>query len=663
MTAAGDLLWEPSAAVRDRSRISGYMAWLERERGLGFKDYQALWEWSVTDLEGFWSSLWDYFRVMSSTPYRSVVEEPKMPGTRWFSGATVNLAEHILRGAHQAAAAEADGVVIRARSHTRGPVDLTAADLEALVGRARAGLLRLGIGAGDRVAAYLPNIPETVALYLACISLGAIWSSCAPEFGVQAVLGRFGQISPKALFVVDGYRFGDKPVDRDGEVAQIRRALPSVETVVAVPYLHPGEAVIADAVAWDEFASEAGPATMDRLDFDHPLHVLFSSGTTGLPKPIVHGHGGILIDQMKTHALHLDVGPGDRMFFFCTTGWVAWNWLVSALALGSGIVLFDGNPMHPGLGAPWQLAAETGVTFYASSPGLMMATRRAGIVPRDEVDLSRVRCVVSSGAPLPVEGFPWIYEAIGSDVYFQSLSGGTEFAGAFVGGVPILPVHAGEITTRWLGCDVAAFDDDGRPVVGERGELVLTQPLPSMPLRLWGDDDGRRLRAAYFERFPGVWCHGDWITFTATGASTITGRSDATLNRGGVRLGTAEFYSVTEAMPEIVDSLVVHLEDPGGGNGELMLFVVLRPEADLDDALRRRISAELRQRLSPRHVPDAIHAVEAVPVTLSGKKLEIPVKRILGGVPVDEAASRGALANPEALDAFERLAAARHQSH
>ncbi|MGH9001249.1 MAG: acetoacetate--CoA ligase, partial [Acidimicrobiia bacterium] len=543
VTSLADVLWEPSAEIRENCRIGRYMAWLKEERGRAFEDYQSLWEWSVSDLDGFWASLWDYFGIMSSTPYEAVIDEPRMPGARWFAGATLNLGEHIMRGAHRGAAAQPDAVMVRARSQTRGPVDLTAAQLEEQVGRARAGLVRLGVGPGDRVAAYMPNIPETVAVYLATISLGAIWSSCAPEFGVQAVVGRLSQIAPRALFVVDGYRFGSKPVDRTEEVATIRGALPSVETVVALPYLYPDEMRIPDALGWAEFSADAGPATFDRFPFDHPLHVLFSSGTTGLPKPIVHGHGGVLVDQMKTHAFHLDVGPGDRMFFFCTTGWVAWNWLISALALGSGVVLFDGNPMFPDLRGPWQLASETGVTFYASSPGLMMATRREGIVPRQVADLSAVRCVVSSGAPLPLEGFGWIYEAVGPDVYFQSLSGGTEIAGAFVGGVPILPSRAGEITTRWLGCDVQAFDDDGRSLVGSQGELVLTKPLPSMPIRLWGDDDGSRLRRAFFDRYPGVWCHGDWITFTEGGASMITGRSDATLNRGGVRLGTAEFYS------------------------------------------------------------------------------------------------------------------------
>ncbi|HEY4408320.1 MAG TPA: acetoacetate--CoA ligase, partial [Acidimicrobiia bacterium] len=488
-------------------------------------------------------------------------------------------------------------------------------------------------------------------------SLGAIWSSCAPEFGTEAVLGRLRQIDPKVLFAVDGYRFGEVAVERAAEVAEIRRQLPSVETVVAVPYLFPGETRLPDSVPWDGFLAAPGAEPVyDRLPFDHPLHVVFSSGTTGLPKPMVHGAGGVLVDHLKTHAFHLDVGPGDRMFFFCTTGWIAWNWLISALAVGSGIVLFDGNPMHPDASSVWQLAAETATTFYASSPGLMMAARRDGIVPRQVADLSRLRCVVTSGAPMGAEGFRWIYEAVGDDVYLQSLSGGTEVVGAFVGGVPLLPCRAGLIATKWLGCAVEAWDSDGKAVVGEQGELVLTEPLPSMPLRLWGDDDGSRLHSAYFDRYPGVWCHGDWITFTPEGSSVITGRSDATLNRGGVRLGTSEFYTIVEALPEVADSLVVHIEDPGGGIGELMLFVVPAAGAALDDGLQGRIRAELRRRLSPRHVPDVIEAVAAIPQTLTGKKLEIPVKRILTGTPPDRAASRGSLANPDALDVFEQLA-------
>ena len=654
-----DIIWEPSEAVRSRSRIGHYMAWLAETRNLPFHDYPSLWEWSVTDLEGFWASIWDYFEILSDEPYEAVLTGGRVPGARWFRGARLNLAEHAMRGARRAGDA-LDGAVILARSQTRGPVDLTATELANLVARARRALQRYGLGPGDRVAAYLPNIPETVALYLACASLGIIWSSCAPEFGTQSVVGRLGQIDPKALFVIDGYRFGDKAVDRAAEVAAIRAALPSVETVVAVPYLYPDAAHIPDAIQWPEFVSETGPLTFDRLDADHPLHVVFSSGTTGLPKPIVHGHAGVLLDQLKTHAFHLDVGPGDRMFFFTTTSWVAWNWLVSALSVGAGIVLFDGNPLYPNLATPWELCAETQTTFYASSPGLMMATRREGVVPREIAELSSVRSVACSGAPLPAEGFHWIYEAFGDDVYLQSLSGGTEFVGAFVGGVPILPVRAGEITCRWLGCKVEAFDEEGCSVTGKEGELVLTEPVPSMPLGLWGDHDGSRFRSAYLEQYPGVWTHGDWIIIREAGTCVISGRSDATLNRGGVRLGTSEFYTVVESLAEVADSLVVHLEDrESGGIGELLLFVVMADGFTLDDNVRRRVTGELRAKLSPRHIPDVILDVPAIPQTLTGKKLEVPVKRILTGTPVERAASAGALANPEALEPFERLARAR----
>lgn len=657
MTALdSEVLWEPGAPRRAQSRIGHYVGWLDKERGRPFPGYPDLWHWSVTDLEGFWSSIWDYFDVMAGQSYDSVLTDRHLPVPRWFTGSTLNLAEHVMRGAAEAAATN-DGIVIKARSQTRAPIDLTALELESLIARARAGLRRLGIGPGDRVAAYLPNIPEAVVLYLACVSLGAVWSSCSPEFGVDAVLVRFEQVSPKVLFAVDGYRFGTTDVPRDGEVARIRRQLPTLEEVVTVPYLHADGAPAIGCLPWDEFMADVGaPPAYDRLPFDQPLHIAFSSGTTGLPKPIVHGQGGVLLDHLKTHAFHLDLGPGDRIFFFCTTGWIAWNWLISTLAVGSSIVLFDGNPMYPDASLPWQLAAATGATSFGSSPGLMLAARREGIVPRKVADLSRLRSVVAGGAPLAADGFRWIYEAVGNDVYLQSVSGGTEVVGAFLGGVPLLPCRAGLITTRWLGCRVEAFDADGRPVVGEQGELVVREPLPSMPLGLWGDLDGSRLRTAYYDRYPGVYCHGDWITFTPDGASVISGRSDATLNRGGVRLGTSEFYTVVEALPEVADSLVVHMEDLDGGAGSLILFLALADGQLLDDELRNRIKVELRRRLSPRHIPDLIEAVPEIPQTLTGKKLEIPVKRILTGTPVDQAVSRGSLANPAALAPFEAMA-------
>jgi acetoacetyl-CoA synthetase len=637
----GAVLWEPPADVRETSRIGQYMSWLERERGLTFADYAALWEWSVTDLDGFWQSIWDYFEVIAHDQPTAVLADRTMPGATWFPGATLNYAEHVLR-----MPGIADGEpVVMAYSQSRDARTLTASELREWVRRVRAGLKARGIGKGDRVAAYAPNIPETYVLMLATVSLGAVFSSCAPEFGARSVTDRWSQIEPKLLVAVDGYRYGDKPVDRRAEVESIRKSIPSIESVVTIGYLDPTTDQFDDLDGSDPLEFEAVP-------FDHPLYVLYSSGTTGLPKPIAHGHGGILLEHLKILALHHDLGPGDRFFWFTTTGWMMWNFLVSGPAVGAAIVLFDGNPGYPDLSTLWNLVDEAGITYFGTSAPFLLACRRAGLTPRK----SQLKAIGSTGAPLPPEGFDWIYQAVGAQLQVQSLSGGTDVCTGFVGGSPMHPVVAGQIACRCLGARVEAYDPVGRPVVGELGELVITAPMPSMPVGFWDDPDGTRYREAYFELFPGVWRHGDWITISADGGCVITGRSDATLNRGGVRLGTAEFYSVIEGMPEIADSVVVHLEEDDNPNGELLLFVVLTEGVELDDTLRKRITAELRAALSPRHVPDEIHQVRAVPRTLSAKKLEVPVKRILTGTPVDAAAAKGALANPESLVAFEELA-------
>ena len=635
------VLWTPPADVLQRSRMGAYLSWLRDERGVDLADYPALWRWSVTDLSAFWGSIWDYFDVRAHTPPTAVLADAAMPGARWFPGATLNYAEHVLR---MPGLADDDPVVV-AYSQTRAPITLTAAELREQVRRVRAGLLRLGVAAGDRVAAYAPNIPETYVLMLATASLGAVFSSCAPEFGARSVIDRWQQIEPKVLVAVDGYRYGDKAVDRRDEVAAIRQALPSVEHVVTIGYLNGGG-------TFDELTGD-DPLAFAPLPFDHPLYVLYSSGTTGLPKPIVHGHGGILLEHLKMLALHHDLGPGDRFFWFTTTGWMMWNFLASGPAVGATIVLFDGNPAAPDLGAMWRLAAESRMTYFGTSAPFLLACRKAGLVPRDLADLSALRGLGSTGAPLPAEGYRWVYEAVSTDLQLQSLSGGTDVCTGFVGATPLLPVTEGVIACRCLGAKVEAYDPAGRPVTGELGELVITAPMPSMPVSFWNDPDGSRYFEAYFDVFPGVWRHGDWITIAADGSCVITGRSDATLNRGGVRLGTAEFYSVVEAADEVVDSVVVHLDE---GGDELLLFVVLADGLELDDGLRGRIRGELRAALSPRHVPDEIHQVRAVPRTLSAKKLEVPVKRILTGTPVEAAAARGALANPESLTAFEQLA-------
>ena len=642
------VLWMPPPDVRERTRIGAYLSWLEDERGLAFGDYDALLSWSMEDLQGFWSSVWEHFDVRSSTTPGPALNDAHMPGARWFPDARLNWAEHCLRLAGRGG----DEIVVIARSQTRERLTMTADELRDAVARARAGLIRLGIGPGDRVAAYLPNVPEAVVALLATASLGAIWSSCAPEFGTRSVIDRFSQIEPKVLLTIDGYRYGEREVDRTDELAAIRAALPSLATTVVLPYLRADAMHISDVITWAELVEERADLQFEPVAFDHPLFVLYSSGTTGLPKPIVHGHGGILLEHLKIHGLHHDLGPSDRFFWFSTTGWMMWNYLVSGLAVDATIVLYDGSPAHPNLGALWRLADEERVTYFGTSAPYLMACRKAGLRPGDVADLSRIRGIGSTGAPLPVEGFRYVYDAISPTAHLQSVSGGTDVCTAFVGASPLVPVWEGELSCRHLGCAVEAFSASGERLVGEQGELVITAPMPSMPVSFWDDPSGERYRAAYFDDFPGVWRHGDWITFTERGSCVISGRSDATLNRGGVRIGTAEFYAVVESLPDIVDSLVIHLDT----DDRLLLFVALRPGASLTDDLRGAITRELRSSLSPRHVPDDVIVVPAVPRTLSGKKLEVPVKRILTGTPPDVAASRGSLADPSSLDAFVEMA-------
>jgi acetoacetyl-CoA synthetase len=630
-----------------------YRTWLAAERAREFDGYDALWHWSVDDPGAFWQSIADFFEVGWSAQPSMALADARMPGAVWFPEGTLNYAEHALRMPDR----DPDEIVVVGRSQTRGPTDLTAAEVRAAVMRCRAGLARLGVRRGDRVAAYLPNVPEAIVALLATASLGATWSSCAPEFGVRAVIDRFGQIEPKVLLAVDGYRYGDRDVDRRGELAEIRAALPSLGATVVLPYLDPvAVPTIESAITWDELLSVSESIRFEPVPFDHPLYILYSSGTTGLPKPIVHGHGGILLEHLKALGLHTDLGPADRFLWFTTTGWMMWNYLVSGLAVGSTVVVVDGNPAFPDLGALWQLVSDTRTTYFGTSAPYLMACRKAGIEPGRDMDLGALRGVGSTGSPLPAAGFEWVHDAVSASVPLGSLLGGTDVCTGFLGPSPLVPVWSGEISCRMLGAKIEAFDEAGRAVVEREGELVITAPMPSMPVALWNDPDGSRLRDAYFSTYPGVWRHGDWLTITDRGSCIVTGRSDATLKRGGVRIGTAEFYGIVEALPEIADSLVVHLEDDGGGPGELLLFVVPRPGAELDDALRGRIRASLRDDLSPRHVPDATIAVASIPRTLSGKKLEVPVKRILLGLPADTAASKDALADPRSLEPFEALA-------
>jgi acetoacetyl-CoA synthetase len=656
VTKLPEVLWSPDPRAGATTRLGRFLSKAERELGVDLPDYQRAWAWSVEDLEGFWSAVWDEFDIRTSAPASRVLSARQMPGARWFEGARLNYAEHALTRS------ASDGPAIVSESQTTGFSEMTSVELREQVSRVRAGLSDLGLGRGDRVAAYMPNIPETVILFLATASLGAIFSSCAPEFGVRAVVERFGQIEPKVLVAADGYVYGKRTVSRTDELREIAAQLPSLSATVVLRYSGGEPASRAmdgkrRVLDWEELRSDPGPLEFEQVPFDHPLYILFSSGTTGLPKPIVHCHGGILIEHLKALGLQSDLGARDRFFWFTTTGWMMWNYLVSGLLVGSCIVLFDGDPGYPDLLETWRLAERVRVDWFGTSAPFLMACRKAGLVPGQSLDLSSVRAVGSTGAPLPAEGSRWVYSSVGENLMLSSISGGTDVCTAFIGGSPLVEVRAGEIPCRWLGASVEAFGPDGTAVIGSEGELVVTAPMPSMPVCLWGDTDGERMRSTYFDVFPGVWRHGDWVTVTDRGSCVISGRSDATLNRGGVRIGTAEMYSVIEDVDGVADSLIVHLEDPEGGPGRLVLLVV-RPDASTagTEELVARIAKAVREALSPRHVPDEVYVVDAIPRTLSGKKLELPVKRILSGEDPEKVASREALTDPRALDAIADLA-------
>jgi acetoacetyl-CoA synthetase len=665
-------MWAPSPERVERANLTRYLRWLRDRRGLRFASYDELWRWSVEDLDGFWTSMWEFFEVggpgAGPAPAPALAER-RMPGARWFPGAALNHAELSLRRRD-------DHPALLYGNETGELGTISYAELGRRVAAAAAGLRRLGVAKGDRVVAYLPNVPETVIAMLAVASIGAVWSSCAPEFGVSSVVDRFAQIEPKVLVAVDGYRYNGRWHDRRDALAEIRRRLPTLEATVLVtgPGREGGPAGAADGppgpddqagpagpggrtLAWERLLEDGAGAGLafEPVAFDHPLWVLYSSGTTGLPKAIVHGHGGIALELLKSISLQLDLGPDDRFFWFTTTGWMMWNFLVGGLLLGSTVVLYDGSPGHPDMGALWRFAERSRMTYFGTSAAFVLASMKAGVEPAGQVDLSALHSIGSTGSPLSPEGFAWLYEHVAPDVLVGSTSGGTDVCTSFVTSCPLLPVYPGEIQCRALGAKVESFDEHGRPVVGQVGELVVTEPLPSMPLYFWNDPDGERYRDSYFSTWPGVWRHGDWIEITERGTCIISGRSDSTLNRGGVRMGTAEFYRVVEGLEEVTDSLVVDASDPGG-EGRLLLFVVLRPGTALDENLESRIRAAVRTELSPRHVPDRIEAIAEVPRTLSGKKLEVPVKRVLSGVPLEKAVSEGALANPDAIHQVVALA-------
>jgi acetoacetyl-CoA synthetase len=641
---AGKLLWEPDSAYARKTNIVGFTKWLEK-RGLSFEGYAKLWEWSVDDLEGFWGSVWKYFEV-SDADY-PVLSERKMPGARWFEGSELNFAKRVFD-------AKGEGTAIISKAERRSETTLSWQELEKKVGSLAAKLRELGVEPGDRVGAYLPNSPEAVISLLACASVGAVWSCCSPDFGAPAVVDRFSQIGPKILIATDGYSYGGKWFDRSSEVGGIAGSLPTLEKTIGVQARRKS-APLPNSIDWDDAIASKGGPEFQPVPFDHPLWILYSSGTTGLPKPIVHGHGGILVELLKAVSLHNDVRAEDRFFWFTTTGWMMWNYLVGGLLHGACIVLYNGSPSFPDLDALWELVDGTQTAFMGGSAPYFSACLKAGVEPKSSHQLKRLRGIGSTGSPLSSEGFEWMYSSVKEDLWVASMSGGTDVCTGFVGGCPTLPVYSGEIQCRALGAKVEAFDEGGRSVVGQVGELVVTEPLPSMPLYLWGDTDGSRYMESYFAAYPGVWRHGDWIEITRRGTCVIYGRSDATLKRMGVRIGTSEIYRSVEAIPEVADSMAVDLEW-AGGPGEMILFVAPAPGKKVDDGLISKITAKIRSDLSPRYVPDQVLGVPSVPKTLNGKKLEVPIKRVLMGGDPGKILNRDSIADPGSVDFYVELA-------
>jgi acetoacetyl-CoA synthetase len=643
-------VWQPSPATLSEARVTAFMHWLARERGLRFADYDALWRWSVEDIDGFWQAVWEYFDIAARGVPTPALASAEMPGAKWFPGVRLNYVEQVFRHATEARPA----IVFRNEAGEQREVSW--AELQRQVGALAAQLRGMGVRRGDRVAAFMPNVPETAVAFLAVASLGAVWSVCSPDMGRVAVLDRFRQIAPKVMIAVGGYRYGGKAHDRRALVGELLAELTSVEEVIL---LDDGDAAntpaLARAVAWADAVSGEVPVVLEEVPFDHPLWVVYSSGTTGLPKPIVHSQGGVLLEHLKALSFHLDLGPGDRFHWYTTTGWMMWNFQVGGLLVGATICLFDGNPGHPDLGALWRFVGENRVDFFGAGAAFFASCEKAGIEPAALADLSTLRGLGSTGSPLSPESYRWLREHVRDDLWINPISGGTDLVSAFVGGVPVLPVYEGEMQCRCLGARIEAFDEAGRPVIDEVGELVCTAPMPSMPIYFWNDAGDRRYRDSYFDTWPGVWRHGDWVRITPRGGAIIYGRSDATINRHGIRMGTSELYRAVEVLPEVLDSLVVDLEYLGR-ESYMPLFVVLRPGDELSPTLVAQIRERIKAALSARHVPNDIFQVPAVPRTLSGKKMELPIKKLLMGQPLERIANPDTMANPDSLQWYAGFA-------
>jgi acetoacetyl-CoA synthetase len=647
------VLWQPDESFVKNSNLYHFKDWLQSNYGLEFENYDQIWKWSVDHPATFWESLWKYFEVISHTPYSEVMSDDKMPNTKWFKGSTLNYAEHIFRSKNS------DFPAIIFKSEQQNLTEISWQELYEKVASFKHFLIKSGVKKGDRVVAFLPNIPEATIGFLATISIGAIWSCCSPDFGINSVVDRFLQIEPKVLIAVDGYQYNGKPYPKPDVVNEIKNRIETIETVVYIPYLDPESSKndVPGCVLWEKAIEEkVEKLIFDPVPFDHPIWVLYSSGTTGIPKAITHSHGGVLLEHLKYLAFHNDVHPGERFFWFSTTGWMMWNFVQAALLKGATIVLYDGSPGYPNLNLLWEFAQDTKINHFGTSAPFLIASQKKGLNPKRDFDLSALRSVSSTGAPLPPESFEWVYSHIKENVWLCSMSGGTDVCTAFIGGCPSEPVYVGEIQCRALGCKLLAYNELGEEVIGEVGEMVITEAMPSMPIYFWNDPDNQRYLASYFEMYPGgIWRHGDWVRISDRGSIVIFGRSDATLNRHGIRIGTSEIYRAIDKIKEIQDSLIINLE-LSGGRHFMPLFVILEKGVILDENLKKKINNQLRSEYTPRHVPDEIIEIKEAPYTISGKKLEAPVKKILMGIPVEKAANIDSLKNPDSLNFFIEFA-------